>query len=86
MKTLTIKTNAGDYSAENLTKEDFFKQLEAKDANGFVSVKLGNGTAYKNGIEYSDDAVLHFDPQHVKILIVEEHDLSEKETVELTSK
>lgn len=86
MKTLTIKTNAGDYSAEGLTKEAFFEQIKTKDENGFVSVKLGAGDAYKGGIEYKDDAVLHFDPEHVKILIVEEHDLVEKNPISLKSK
>lgn len=80
MKTLTIKTNAGDYSADGLTVGEFFEAVKKVDENGFVTVKLGNGTAYKNGIEYSDDAVLRFNPEHVKVLIIEEHDLTEAST------
>jgi hypothetical protein len=83
-QSFVIKTSVGEYSA-NIEKEVLFSLIEKKEAGETVNIPLGEGTSYLEGNEYTDNAVLTLFPS-VELLAVIEHNLKEKEKIDLNSK
>lgn len=79
-----LKTSVGEFSA-NIEKTELFGLLEAKADGKLVSIPLGAGTSYLEGEEYNDNAILTLFPSS-EVFAVVEHNLSEKEKVNLTTK
>lgn len=79
-----LKTSVGEYSA-NIEKTELFSILETKAEGKMVHIPLGAGTSYLEGEEYSDNAVLTLFPSS-EVFAVVEHNLSEKEKINLNSK
>lgn len=79
-----LKTSVGEYSA-NIEKTELFSLLEAKAEGKIVNIPLGSGTSYLEGEEYNDNAILTLFPSS-EVFAVVEHNLSEKEKVNLTTK
>ena len=79
-----LKTSVGEYSA-NIDKEILIELLKAKSEGKVVDIPLGKGTSYLEGEEYNDDAIITLFPESTVFAIVE-HNLSEKEKVNLNTK